>query len=71
MLYNSCSKTYLRNVFWSFTVDVNKLLKVLRTFEEDDSTSEKNSPINIITNFCLARLSFKATIKKLELLLLW
>jgi len=49
---------------------VNKLLKVLRTFEEDDSTSEKNSPINIITNFCLARLSFKATIKKLELLLL-
>jgi len=30
---------YLLSVFWSFTVDINKLLNVLRTFEEDDSIS--------------------------------
>jgi len=37
---------YLRNVFGSFTVDVNKLLMVLRTLEDDDSTSERQQQTN-------------------------
>ena len=50
-------ETYLRNVFWSFTVDVNKLLKVLRTFEEDDSTSEKT--VQLILLLISAWLDFR------------
>jgi len=50
--------SYLRNVFWSFTVDVNKLLNVLRTFEEDDSTSEKEQKGNY-NSFAIVSLILK------------
>ena len=40
--------SYLRNVFWSFTVDVNKLLNVLRTLEDDESTSKQQNAMFIV-----------------------